>query len=102
MTGFEISFPSSRSVVTLNLKSPVCTTVLLIIKGRIVGFIPFSRVLALLEIIENKKDKGKCKLKLIISIIIDKFHITKDMLLTRQVYKNNNKQVSNLWYFLLS
>ena len=43
------SFPSPKLVATPRLKSPVCPTIHPELMGRIVGFIPFSMVLALCE-----------------------------------------------------
>ena len=43
------SFPSPRLVASLRLKNLVCPTILPIAGGRIIGFIPFLRVLVLCE-----------------------------------------------------
>ena len=43
------SFPSPRLVASPRLKKPVCPTILPIAGGRIIGFIPFPRVLVLCE-----------------------------------------------------
>ena len=42
-------FPSPRLVASPRLKNPVCLTILPIAGGKIIGFIPFPRVLVLCE-----------------------------------------------------
>ena len=48
---FEFSFPSPRLVASPRLKNPVCPTICPIAGGRIIGFIPFPRVLVLCEML---------------------------------------------------
>ena len=85
MFEFRIYFPSPRLVASPRLKNTVCPTILPIAGGRVLEFIPFSRVLVLCEM---KSVSYRIWTRVAVSISYDDNY-----------YTTGTSSFSRWWYF---